>query len=284
MNFEYKPKIEMLEGEQKFHFEEIAEIEQALISLLEQLKEKIENAEYDTLISDDVGGRIPTLILKKIIKKCNPNQELETFFIASGKTYLPTAQEENYETLKEYLKKITHKTKKALIITQFIFSGDTIIKLAKALEEVGIKNFDIASVDSTPRVKEDILQNIPPCNDLYIGSEDWHQLHEEHQKLSGVKKTKDYSPFPKRMVDVTDKEGREIQEAEWKKIFGIEQGDYYEVIKQKLKDEAKNKEFEERIKTPLTPEEIKEIQKNINFAREDADLMANKVFKKVWHK
>lgn len=90
-NFENKPKVENKESAPEFHFREIAEIEPAIISLVKQLKEKIESGEYDTLISDDVGGRIPTLVLRKIIKEHNPDQKLGTFFIANGETYLPTS-------------------------------------------------------------------------------------------------------------------------------------------------------------------------------------------------
>ncbi|MEK7121576.1 MAG: hypothetical protein AAB857_02610 [Patescibacteria group bacterium] len=129
-NFENKPKIEGRESTPEFHFREIAEIESAMASLVRQLKEKIESGEYDTLISDDIGGRIPTLILRKIIKEHNPDQPLGTFFIASGKTYLPTsADTEKYEQLQEHLKKVTDKTKKALIVTQFISTGKTLALL-----------------------------------------------------------------------------------------------------------------------------------------------------------
>ncbi len=56
------PESEFETMNPEYHFEEIAEIEQAVASLISQLKEKIKNGEYDTLISDDTGGRIPTLI------------------------------------------------------------------------------------------------------------------------------------------------------------------------------------------------------------------------------
>ena len=135
-NLENKLKIENPESTTEFHFEEIAEIEPAIISLVNQLKEKIESGEYDTLISDDVGGRIPTLILRKIIKEHNPDQKLQTFFVASGKTYLPTpTDKEKYGQLQEYLRKVADKTKKALIVTQFVFTGKTLIRLSHALKE-----------------------------------------------------------------------------------------------------------------------------------------------------
>ena len=276
-------KQERRESAKEFHFQEIMEIEPAMISLVSQLKKKIEKGEYDTLISDDVGGRIPTLILRKIIKELNPDQKLETYFIASGKTYFPAlADKEKYRQLQEHLKKATAKTKKALIVTQFIFTGETLIKLAHALKKVGVENFDIAAVDARSHFKlESILRDMLGDNNLYIGSEAWHHLHEEHEKLGGVRKTKDYSPFPRRM-DVIAKEGREFSLEEWKEIFGIKKGDSSKVIMEKSRDSKKKEEFEQRKYAPLTPEEKEEIQRNINFAREDVALLANKVVAQVW--
>jgi len=283
-NFEKKPKIESKEAAPEFHFREIAEIESAMVSLVRQLKEKIESGEYDTLISDDVGGRIPTLVLRKIIKEHNPDKKLGTFFIASGKTYLPTsADTEKYDQLQEHLKKVTDKTKKSLVVTQFIFTGKTLIGLANALKEAGVENFDIAAVDAMPHFEqESVLRSVLGDNNLYVGSEASHHLHEEHEKLGGIRKTKDYSPFPKRMDDVITKEGRELSLEEWREIFGIEKGDSSKVITEKLRNPEKDAEFEKRTHAPLTPEEKEDIQRNINFAREDATLLADRVVAQVW--
>lgn len=283
-NFENKPKIENKETASEFHFREIAEIEPAMIFLVKQLKEKIDGGEYDTLISDDVGGRIPTLILRKIIKKHNPEKKLGTFFIASGKTYLPTpANAKKYEQLQEYLKKVTDKTKKALVVTQFIFTGETLIRLADALKEAGVNDFDMATVDAMPHFEEEkLLRSRLGKNSLYVGSEAWHHLHEEHEKFGGIRKTKDYSPYPKRMDDVIAKEGRELSLEEWREIFGIGKGDSLKVIMEKSRDPERDAEFERRTHAPLTSEEKEEIQRNINCAREDATLLADKVVAQVW--
>lgn len=283
-SFENKSKVENKEIATEFHFKEIAEIEPAMLSLVKQLKEKIDSGEYDTLISDDVGGRIPTLILRKIIKERSPDKRLETFFIASGHTYLPTfADAEKYNQLQEHLKKVTDKTKKALVVTQFIFTGKTLIRLAHALKEAGVNDFDIATVDAMPYFEEEgLLRSRLGGNNLYIGSEAWHYLHEEHKKLGGIRKTKDYSPYPRRMDYVIAKEGRELSLEEWREIFGIEKGDSLKVIMEKSRDPKKDAEFERRTHAPLTPEEKGEIQRNINFAREDVKLLTDEVVAQVW--
>ncbi len=284
-NFELS-RQEKQESKKEFHFKEILEIESAMVSLVKQLKEKIKDKEYDTLISDDVGGRIPTLILKKIIKQVNPDQKLETFFVASGKTYLPTFEnEEKYAKLQEYLKKMTGKTKKALIITQFIFSGDTMIKLIDALRESGINNFDIASVDAMPYPeKKEMLMEKLGENKLYIGSEDFHSFHEKHEKFGGLGKSKEYSPIPKKMKNIIAESGRKFSFEELDKILGIEENDSPQIINEKLKNPQNVEKLETERFKPLSEAEKNKIQQNINFAREDVDLLSTMVVKDVWGK
>ena len=274
-HLENKTKIENQESTPKFHFIEIAEIEPAMVSLVNQLKEKIESGEYDTLISDDVGGRIPTLVLRKIIKELNPDQKIETYFIASGEVYLPTpADKEKYGELQKHLKKVTAKTKKALVVTQYIFTGKTLIRLASALKEAGVENFDIAvvaasrSFEKFEQKQKSVLRGVLGDNNLYVGDEEGHRLSEGHDKLGGVRKTEKYSPTPKRVVDAIPKDGRRLSMKEWGELFAIDE------------------EFEKRRNyAPLTPEEFKEeIQRNINFAREDATLLADRVVTQVWAK
>lgn len=273
--------------ERQYHFEEIMEIEPAIRSLVEQLKDKVNGGEYDTLISDDIGGRIPTLILRKIIKEVASDKELQTFFIASGKTYYPNPIDDpkDYKILLSYLEqKVAPETKKALVITQYIHTGRTLIHFLETLRKAGITDVDMAAVDAMPHFeREALLRRLLVKNNLYIGSREWHHLHEEHEKLSGVKKSKgEYSPFPKLMVDVIAKEGRELSLEEWKEIFGIEKYDPSRIIIQKSQDPEKDKEFERRTHAPLTSKEAEEIRKNINLAREDIDLLANKVIDQVW--
>jgi len=62
--------------ESEYYHPEIAEIEPAMSALVEKIKSNIENGDYDTIISDDVGGRIPSLILRKIFKDKYPKRKL----------------------------------------------------------------------------------------------------------------------------------------------------------------------------------------------------------------
>lgn len=264
-NPEIMPEIQ--EQAKDFHFEEIAEIEPAMTSLVEQMKEKIENGEYDTLISDDVGGRIPTLILRRIMKDINPNKKVDTYFIAGGK-YLPIDNQEKYQQLLDHLKRIASKTRKALVVTQFVYTGKTIINLADALKEAGAKNFDVAIAEAMPYPhfkKEELPMGLGPDNQYFIGNQGKSKIREEHEHLSGVlKSSREYSPYPKRASEIFLKEGKDLS-PQFDGIFEI------------------GKEYE-RIDQPLSEEEKAKIQQNVNFARADVNLLAERIIKKVWNK
>jgi len=80
--------------EAEYYHPEIAEIEPAMIVLVEQIKSNIENGDYDTIISDDVGGRIPSLILRKIFKYKYPKRKFNTFFVSGGQIINDKIQQE----------------------------------------------------------------------------------------------------------------------------------------------------------------------------------------------
>ena len=86
------------------------------------------------------------------------------------------------------------------------------------------------------------------------------------------------------MTDVTNEEGREFSLEEWKEIFGITKFDRFAEINAKVRDDENNKKYDRMAKVPLTAGEMAEVQRNINFAREDVTLLANRVIEQVWGK
>ena len=105
--------IEQTPKEEKFNFPEIGAIKEDMISLCRKMKEAFDQARYNVLVSDEVGGRIPALILRKIIKKLHPDKELRTLFVASGqKSGLPDY--ENDRDIEKYKKELRAKIQKEL--------------------------------------------------------------------------------------------------------------------------------------------------------------------------
>ena len=159
------------EKEPHYNFSEIAEMEPAMISLIKKLKDKIESGEYDTLISDDVGGRIPTLILREIMLgkgRYDNENKLNTFFLAGGRGDWQPDTKESEEFISRRI--IPSMKKKALLITEYIDSGDSVAKFIKLFEKAGLKNFDVAAVViSQPEYAYKRQRIIFPSHDLYAG-------------------------------------------------------------------------------------------------------------------
>jgi hypothetical protein len=272
-----KEETEKARAETKFLNKEIAEIKPATIELAKQLKEKIEQGGYDALISDDAGGRIPTLLLRKIFNSVNPAKKVETLFIASGQLYFPQEGTEDYKKLLDYLKnfKEVKEIKKALLVTQFVFKGDTLAKLLYALEEVGI-SADAAVLEVA--FPDELRARQPEGTNIFIGSVQGHMIHkisEEHEKLSGVTKARPYSPIPQKYTKriVTYEDFKKLQE----KYYG-EKSFLSEDAWKRTREAEINEEYERMTHEPITSEDIKRIQS----AREDINLLSKDVVGEVW--
>jgi hypoxanthine phosphoribosyltransferase len=242
----------------EYNFELMKEMEPVMSSLVMKLKTEIETGEYGALLSDEVGGRIPTLILRKIMKEKGPNVDIKTFFLAAGTglegkatSYIPTpfvkTRRQDYEKLKSYLKK-AKTDKKLLIITEFIQTGHSIHSIVEALQNLGIQNFDIATLYlAATDYPDNIAQrhrNISGKKIIYGSDEEFDPgFGTMHHQLSGLTKSYYYQPYPTTAA--------------------------------KYKREGK----------PLArTDKESQIQEKINKAREDVDLMAERVIEKVWEK
>lgn len=270
--------------EPEFHFDEIASLEPALVSLLNQLKGELEHNPYDTLISDDVGGRIPTLALWQIMRRLHPDLKLRVNFVSGGR-YLPQPNETSEEeSLQAYLRPIAAAAHRGLLVTQYTHTGRTLIKLSRELERAGLADFDVAVVDT--QMGSDKLNSLEQALDphlLYIGDNRKRDLHEKHQHLSGVGKPKNsFSPYPLSTITLTEAEGRQISGQEWREIFGVIEGERYQSTRQKVTDPANIARYEARRTEPLTEDERHQIQKNIVLARQDVNTLADRVIDQVY--
>jgi len=203
-----EPHEEPKEAETETHYnfgEAMREVEAAVTSLVEQLKEKIETGEeYSALLSDDAGGRIPTLVLEKIFREKSP-KKIRTYFLGGGSTAGHKHQDqEKYEQLTKYLGTMDLGDKKLLIVTQFISSGETLDKIGVALKDIGVTHFDIASMyvgrDKAIEPLKKYFQETFGA-ELMIGKGEWAPgndfMANYHTSISGIKSQKDpYSPMP----------------------------------------------------------------------------------------
>ncbi|KKS44227.1 MAG: hypothetical protein UV05_C0009G0006 [candidate division CPR1 bacterium GW2011_GWA2_42_17] len=304
-------------SKEKYNFPEIEALREDMVSLCRKMKVAIDERRYTILVSDEVGGRIPTLILRKIIKKIHPEKELRTIFVASGqKSDLPDydsdRDKEDYKKMVKYLS--VDPDDYVLLVTQFIYTGHTIQKLAVALGAVGyhLRGLDIAATTSFHISEEDLKEGIITsededkmyegeeyienlrrpifANNIFIGgmSQSTEELEKRHNRFTGVAKERKYNPSPILYTKFLEKYGKDMDffsDEELKKIFGLEEGDSAEVIFTKKWETPENmKKYKELYEKPLTAEERKKLMEDIKKAREDVDALAREILKSVWNK
>lgn len=115
---------------------------ESLARLVFELRENL--LTYDTLISEDAGGRLPSLVLQKLINQERKKQGKETtsiYFISGGHIRSP----ETEEAVTTFINNKKESLKKTLLVTEYIASGKSIRWLIETLEKHHI-DFDVATV------------------------------------------------------------------------------------------------------------------------------------------
>lgn len=182
------------------------EVVESFAKLAIALKDRIYT--YDSIISDDASGRIPSLVLWRLINNLREARHMEPirgYFVASGRH----DNKNKYKAIRDYFnKKKLQFGKKALVVTEYIVTGGSIRDLSKQLDAAKI-NFDVAALSISPRYesRQGYLSKIKnkffnEARNRFIGSEShvgmkFYQVY----RLSGViKKANSESPHPMHIV------------------------------------------------------------------------------------
>jgi orotate phosphoribosyltransferase len=125
---------------------ELSFLEKPARHILEQIKEKLDDREYDSIIGDDASARAHTILLAKIIQQMyGEDKKIETHFIQSGRLM---REPEHLQEVQKRLMGIKNKLgKKTLIITEEIFTGNSILSLVAMLKNLGIDT-DVATFNT----------------------------------------------------------------------------------------------------------------------------------------
>lgn len=200
MPFE-QPKTEKTpEQKEKIKLPEIMELEGPVKRILEQIKDKIENHEYTSVLGDDTSGRIPALLLSKIINKIykeQGNARLNTLFTASGRELTNefksnTEMRKQWEITEKYLESVKNALdKRTLLVTEYVFSGKTVLAISQILDKLGI-GVDIAAItapeqEDDKEMKEN-LRHLPSGFDFIIGIRGFRPHLYRNAPLAGVQK------------------------------------------------------------------------------------------------
>lgn len=115
-------------------------------------------ASYDTIISDDSSGRLPSLLFRKIINKKRQALDLprvKVSFISNGRSQgdRPDLRAIRLMKLCRFFEKKREEIGRALLVTEYIDSGNSINGLVRVLEAAGI-DFDLAAISTRYEIGE----------------------------------------------------------------------------------------------------------------------------------
>jgi hypothetical protein len=120
------------------------EITRTIVESLNFLTREIQDEipYYDSIIGDDVSGRLPTLFFREIInkKKAEENKEpVQTYFLTSKRG----RKKEINEGIHQFISK--KEIKKTLVVTEHVGSGYSLKPIVSSLKENNI-DYDIVAI------------------------------------------------------------------------------------------------------------------------------------------
>lgn len=291
------------EREPGYRIPEIAELEGDTKRLVEKLKAKIDENYYTLLVSDEIGGRIPTLVLRKVISMRHPGEPLHTSFVNGGNLLKEMTYGEGalgVGPLSDHLALSSGVGHRVLVVTQIIDSGNSIGLLVKAVREAGCEDVDVASVRSIWSSGDGFRgkdSEILKTTDVYVGADSHSSTHAfdaAAPKLSGVAKPvevkdgrewpsdKPYTPHPRPYLEVVAESGRAQFEtaASRRAALGLVRGESHDAYLAKVRE--KEPAWREALVRPVDDEERAEAAKAVADARADVALMAERIVREVW--
>lgn len=231
----------------------IAELEQPLRTIIEKIKPKIEAGEYGLFIGDDVSGRVPTIILGKIINAIYEARGFEKskIIFIPGKLSSKTSTEEK---LDKYLAKLGFdRKKKILIITDTVYTGKSLNTLVNLIHKLNL-DCNIATIGLEAAISNlnkerrytTLLDKQTPLRDVEIYSG-------EYKNTDGSKTPRIYKE--KHKSGVIKEPGQEISQS------------YSKIYSGTFKNSP----------NWLFTQKKKEIQNTVNETRADAQIVTNKL-------
>ncbi len=209
------PRSEQPEGEQKqeYSFEWMKLIEPYMVSGVGKLKDLIEEGEYSALISDDAGGRIPTLVMKRIIEERSSNKDIKTYFV--GKIMLDEHIEkyrDKYEKTLDYFRKMDLGKDRTLVVSEFLSKGGAFAKIKKALKRSGKKvDLDFFTLSTNPVAKLEKENSDTINTNSYLFSGGGGQLNSK-EFLDGVETWSEAEIIPTSVTKRMEREGKSDEE------------------------------------------------------------------------
>jgi len=172
LNIDRENILNSVTKEDHQQFERVRQLQIPLSEIINQIKPNIKKREYGLLVSDDRGGRIPTLILGRTINKFyaqTGQDSIPSVFVQGSRNYLhlPDMLEE-FESRQHILDSLK-EPKRALLVTEHIGLGTTLRQFGTMFHSLNLP-FDVASLESS--VSQSSYQNeevLPLSSYLFTG-------------------------------------------------------------------------------------------------------------------
>ena len=120
------------------HFTEIAELEQPITRILKQIIR--DGRKYDLIIGDDTSGRIPTLIIGRVLNAFAQEREQKKIPVRFADRFFETSDE-----MGKIFEKFSKKPGRALFSTEFIARSYTLQKFGRFFLKQDIV-YDVATI------------------------------------------------------------------------------------------------------------------------------------------
>ncbi len=168
------------------------EVIEAFENLSEQIGDRF--GDYETIISDDASGRLPSLVLRKLISRVREEESKkspDTFFVVGG-MHPPEGTEEAVRGFLEKTLEEKGDLGKTLIVSEYIGEGISISELMETLKQLGV-DYDFATVSSWHGRNGDEYSNLPRLKELidkgsiFIGSDNNSREHDEGYIIPGMR-------------------------------------------------------------------------------------------------
>ncbi|HXV26566.1 MAG TPA: hypothetical protein VD862_00845 [Candidatus Paceibacterota bacterium] len=141
---------ETTESAERFARPEIAELATPLAFILDRLQTRIEGGVYGAIIGDDSSGRIPALIMDRVLReryRTLGHPVLETRFAAGSGSGYTQIEGQQYDDKVDALRRLVAGLgggRRVLIVTDVVVSGKSLEPLMVALTLEGVP-FDVAA-------------------------------------------------------------------------------------------------------------------------------------------
>jgi predicted DNA-binding protein YlxM (UPF0122 family) len=146
-------------------------LEVATEYLAREMKEFIDSNSVDVIISDEAGGRIPSLIMWEIMRLVHPDNGPELKFLSAGRKRVDMKQ----------LKKLSLTGKQALVVTEYIESGHSMKQIGESFKILKIKKPALCSFRSNK--KELNLITFNPVGGLFRYARSGIQVDKKMKKI-----------------------------------------------------------------------------------------------------